>query len=126
MRQQGVQTPILMLTARGQVVDRVVGLKLGADDYLTKPFGNRELIARVRALLRRHERLQELLAADRAEDATALRLGPLELDPTAHEARLADEETGANMLHLVFGFLEWQESASSDKSLLAPLVCVPV
>jgi two-component system alkaline phosphatase synthesis response regulator PhoP len=53
VRQQGVQTPILMLTARTQVIDRVVGLKLGADDYLTKPFEMVELLARIEALLRR-------------------------------------------------------------------------
>ena len=53
VRQQGVHTPILMLTARTQVVDRVVGLKLGADDYLTKPFETIELLARIEALLRR-------------------------------------------------------------------------
>jgi two-component system alkaline phosphatase synthesis response regulator PhoP len=53
LRQRGNQTPILMLTARGQVVDRVVGLKLGADDYLVKPFDMAELLARVEALLRR-------------------------------------------------------------------------
>jgi two-component system alkaline phosphatase synthesis response regulator PhoP len=53
LRQRGVNTPILMLTARGQVVDKVVGLKLGADDYLTKPFEMIELLARVEALLRR-------------------------------------------------------------------------
>jgi two-component system alkaline phosphatase synthesis response regulator PhoP len=53
VRQRGVSAPILMLTARGQVVDRVVGLKLGADDYLTKPFEMAELLARVEALLRR-------------------------------------------------------------------------
>src|SRR5687767_6763871 len=53
IRQHGIQTPILMLTARSQVIDRVVGLKLGADDYLTKPFEMIELLARVEALLRR-------------------------------------------------------------------------
>jgi two-component system alkaline phosphatase synthesis response regulator PhoP len=53
IRQHGIQTPILMLTARTQVVDRVVGLKLGADDYLTKPFETIELLARLEALLRR-------------------------------------------------------------------------
>lgn len=53
LRQRGVPTPVLMLTARGQVIDKVVALKLGADDYLTKPFDTMELLARVEALLRR-------------------------------------------------------------------------
>ena len=53
MRAEGIATPILMLTARGEETDRVVGLDLGADDYVTKPFSVRELLARVRALLRR-------------------------------------------------------------------------
>ncbi len=53
LRQKNVQTPVIMLTARGQVVDKVVGLKLGADDYLTKPFELLELLARIEALLRR-------------------------------------------------------------------------
>jgi two-component system alkaline phosphatase synthesis response regulator PhoP len=53
LRGRGVNVPVLMLTARGQVVDRVVGLKLGADDYLTKPFEMAELLARIEALLRR-------------------------------------------------------------------------
>jgi two-component system alkaline phosphatase synthesis response regulator PhoP len=53
LRGDGVNTPVLMLTARGQVIDRVLGLKLGADDYLTKPFDMAELLARVEALLRR-------------------------------------------------------------------------
>ena len=53
LRQRGVSAPIMMLTARGQVVDRVVGLRLGADDYLTKPFEMMELLARIEALLRR-------------------------------------------------------------------------
>ncbi len=53
LRQAGVELPILMLTARAEVADKVVGLKLGADDYLTKPFENLELLARIEALLRR-------------------------------------------------------------------------
>jgi two-component system alkaline phosphatase synthesis response regulator PhoP len=53
LRQKGIDTPVLMLTAKTQVVDRVVGLKLGADDYLVKPFDPSELVARVEALLRR-------------------------------------------------------------------------
>ena len=53
LRQQGWQTPILMLSARGEELDRVLGLELGADDYLCKPFSPRELVARVRGLLRR-------------------------------------------------------------------------
>jgi DNA-binding response OmpR family regulator len=70
--------PVLMLTARGEEADRVIGLGVGADDYLTKPFGMRELVARVRALLRRVERARELAAADVA--AVPLVLGPLHVD----------------------------------------------
>jgi DNA-binding response OmpR family regulator len=66
--------PILMLTAKGEEFDRVVGLEMGADDYLTKPFSMRELLARVRALLRRSSGRAE------AEDASRISAGPLELD----------------------------------------------
>jgi DNA-binding response OmpR family regulator len=98
--------PVLMLTARAEEVDRVVGLEVGADDYLSKPFGTRELVARVRALLRRQERIEEQLAADRAEGTSALRLGPLELDPAAHVACLDGEpldltRTEFGLLHLL-------------------------
>jgi DNA-binding response OmpR family regulator len=72
--------PVLMLTARGEEVDRVVGLEVGADDYLTKPFGMRELVARVRALLRRQERIQEMLVADRSPGTLPVQSGPLHLD----------------------------------------------
>jgi DNA-binding response OmpR family regulator len=95
-----------MLTARAEEVDRVVGLEVGADDYLTKPFGTRELVARVRALLRRQERLEEMLAADRTAGTAALRFGPLEVDPAAHLARLDGEpldltRTEFGLLHLL-------------------------
>lgn len=55
LREEGVKTPVLMLTAKGEMMDKVIGLDLGADDYLSKPFANEELMARVRALLRRKE-----------------------------------------------------------------------
>jgi len=73
-------TPILMLTARAEEIDRVVGLAVGADDYLTKPFSLRELAARARALLRRVEMYQATLPA-----AAVVRVADLVLDPSAHQ-----------------------------------------
>jgi two-component system alkaline phosphatase synthesis response regulator PhoP len=67
LRRQGVDVPIIMLTARGEEADRVLGLELGADDYVTKPFSLRELLARVRAVLRRpgpRHRAEELVFGD--------------------------------------------------------------
>jgi DNA-binding response OmpR family regulator len=61
LRQRGLQTPIIMLTAKSQEVDKVLGLELGADDYLTKPFSIRELLARIKAVLRRPRRTGEKL-----------------------------------------------------------------
>jgi DNA-binding response OmpR family regulator len=86
--------PVLMLTARGEEVDRIIGLEMGADDYLTKPFSLRELVARVRALLRRDERIRAALTADRSREAPEqeLRRGPIRLDPRAHRATLDDHE----------------------------------
>ena len=95
--------PVLMLTARDAEVDRVVGLEVGADDYLTKPFSTRELLARVRALLRRQELLREQLEADRSAGTAVLRRGPLELDPTAHLARLDGE--ALDLTRTEFGLL---------------------
>ena len=80
LRERGVQTPILMLTARDAVDDRVTGLDAGADDYLTKPFALQELIARVRALSRRQPTLSPRL----------VRVADLEVDLAARRARRGD------------------------------------
>ena len=84
--------PIIMLTARGEEVDRVLGLEVGADDYLAKPFGMRELLARVRAMLRRVELDEQRAAAgaDHPQDGV-IRIRELEVDVDAHSARLAGQ-----------------------------------
>lgn len=74
--------PILMLTARSEDIDKILGLELGADDYLTKPFNPRELTARVRAILRRSERKTPLTAKP-------IQIGDLFIDPARREARLS-------------------------------------
>jgi len=81
MRATGDRTPVLMLTARTEVSERVAGLEAGADDYLAKPFAREELVARLRALLRR--------TGWEGDDRT-LRFDDLELDPIAHEVRRGD------------------------------------
>jgi DNA-binding response OmpR family regulator len=73
--------PIIILTARDEEVDRVVGLELGADDYVTKPFSVRELVARIKAVLRR-------TATEETSRAGTRRVGPLEIDALSREARL--------------------------------------
>jgi len=89
LREQGLQTPILMLTARDAISDRVAGLDTGADDYLTKPFAFDELLARVRALTRRHapSRATVLTAGDLALDTVTRRLqrGDHEIELTSKE-----------------------------------------
>ena len=81
---QTSSTPVLMLTARDQETDRVVGLELGADDYLTKPFSMRELIARVRALLRRAQVIRQILQADQNANGLPLTYDRLHLNPDSH------------------------------------------
>jgi DNA-binding response OmpR family regulator len=83
LRAEGFQSPIVMLTARGQEIDKVVGLELGADDYVTKPFSIRELLARVRAVLRRTEPSKRRLSRYRFSD--------LELDFETYRAKKAGE-----------------------------------
>ncbi|MGZ4537244.1 MAG: response regulator transcription factor [Nocardioidaceae bacterium] len=79
--------PVLMVTARDDETDKLVGLAVGADDYLTKPFSMRELVARVHALLRRVRRAAELASA--GKDAVALRIGDLEIDRAGRRVRRA-------------------------------------
>ena len=79
---RGSEVPIIMLTARGEETDRIVGLEVGADDYVVKPFSARELVARIRAVLRRTSREPE-------EEGDAIEIGDLRLDPARHEASLA-------------------------------------
>jgi phosphate regulon transcriptional regulator PhoB len=81
--------PILMLTARSGEADRVVGLELGADDYVTKPFSMRELVARIRALLRRHEAIPQRNSVQR---------GDLVIDPSAHAVRVAGKQVELSAL----------------------------
>lgn len=84
LRQDGVETPILLLTARDEELDKIIGLELGADDYMTKPFSPRELMARLKAILRRTEKA----AATEPEEAL-IRLHDLVLYEERHEVRQA-------------------------------------
>ena len=94
-----MRVPILMLTARTEEVDKIVGLEMGADDYLTKPFSMRELMARVKALLRRveltREEMEEIVAAQGPQsdiEATAVhQFGNLTIDESRREIRLDDQ-----------------------------------
>jgi DNA-binding response OmpR family regulator len=84
--------PILMLTARDSEIDRVLGLEMGADDYLTKPFSLRELIARTRAMLRRRELIRQTLLADqKSAEGEAIQIGALRLEPEGYRAIVEDE-----------------------------------
>lgn len=82
LRTGGDSVPIIMLTARDDDIDKIVGLELGADDYLTKPFNPRELVARVKAILRRSESKKDT-------DGTTIHRGDLTIDPASREVRSA-------------------------------------
>lgn len=97
LRHSGVTAPVLILSARRSVADRVKGLELGGDDYLTKPFAVAELLARMRNLLRRN--------APKDEDATRLRVADLELDMLKRRATRAGEVL--NLSPQEFGLLEY-------------------
>jgi DNA-binding response OmpR family regulator len=99
--QKTAKVPIIMLTAKAAETDRIVGLELGADDYVTKPFSPRELVARVRAVLRRTASSAELSSA-----ATVVKHGPLTIDLDRHDVRFAGQRitltaTEFRILHFI-------------------------
>jgi DNA-binding response OmpR family regulator len=104
-------TPVLMLTARGEPMDRVIGLEVGADDYLPKPFEPRELLARLRAILRR---------TDRARASTTLRFGRLEIDRDARAVRLdgAERSLTAHQFALLVALAERAGRVLSREALM--------
>lgn len=105
------RVPILMLTARGEEEDRIRGLKTGADDYVTKPFSPRELLARVEALLRRSRP---------ALEGDVLKVADLELDPVAHRVRRAGEtlKLGPTEFRLLRHFMERPGRVHSRQQLI--------
>jgi two-component system, OmpR family, alkaline phosphatase synthesis response regulator PhoP len=111
IRAAGLATPILLLTARDHIVDKVVGLKFGADDYVTKPFETPELMARVEALLRRSQPYST---------HRVLQFGALRMDVTATEVTLDDKEVEltAREYELLKYFLEHPGETLSRKELL--------
>lgn len=88
LRQRNINTPIIMLTAKGEETDKVLGLEIGADDYMTKPFSPREVVARVKAVLRRSG---ERTGLNEEEDGLVLRSGPIAVHPEQYEAFLNEE-----------------------------------
>ena len=88
LRGQGDHTPVIMLTAKGDEVDRIVGLEMGADDYLPKPFNPRELLARIHAVLRRQSNIPPGAPEDAPEN---LRFGNIEVDFSARTLKRGDE-----------------------------------
>jgi two-component system alkaline phosphatase synthesis response regulator PhoP len=113
LRQRGVQTPVIMLTARGQVVDKVLGLKLGADDYLTKPFDMLELSARIEVQLRKQ-------AAARQPGTTRHTFGDVAVDFRKAEVTRAGSpvDVSAREFLLLKYFIEHREATLTRDELL--------
>src|SRR5437868_4828480 len=84
LRREGIDTPVIILSAKGEEIDRVVGLKVGADDYVSKPFSRPELLARIEAVLRRDRRH----AAEPDGVIAPLKVGPIEIDRERRELRI--------------------------------------
>jgi len=113
LRARKITTPILMLTAKGQEIDKVIGLDLGADDYVTKPFGVRELLARLQALLRR-------TAPAAAGDTAVFHIGAAEIDPKTFQlkrGRTVEELTARELKLLQIFHARTGEVLSRDQLL---------
>ncbi|MDA0333691.1 MAG: response regulator transcription factor [bacterium] len=108
--------PIMMLTAKAEEVDRIVGLELGADDYVTKPFSPRELVLRVKAILRRADGLSQAGAGN----PSRLSAGPIALDPQSHHASVdgADLTLTATEFKLLQTLMERRGRVQSREELL--------
>lgn len=91
LRQDKVETPILMLTAKDDELDKIIGLELGADDYLTKPFSPREVVARIKAILRRSAGKSAEVETEVAPKEKALHVGDLKILTESYEVYLQDE-----------------------------------
>ncbi len=95
------KVPVIMLTARGEDIDRILGLEMGADDYLPKPFNTRELLARVKAILRRSEEKEE--PEKNIENPSFFKIGDLEVYPSSHNVRQG--ENNLELTHIEFKLL---------------------
>lgn len=112
VRQRGIETPVILLTAKGEEIDKVLGLELGADDYITKPFSLRELLARIKAILRR--------AVKDSSSEELIKIGALEVNFTSYSA--FESGTPVQMSHKEFEVLRclWDNrnhTVSRDKLL---------
>jgi DNA-binding response OmpR family regulator len=115
LRQAGVGTPILMLTAKSQEIDKVLGLELGADDYVTKPFSPRELLARIKAILRRVRATKE--------QVDIYRFGDVEIDFKKYEVKKKEQPVYLTSLEFsLIGFLIKHEGQVLDRTSI--LDCV--
>lgn len=112
--------PVIMLTARGDEEDRILGLEVGADDYVTKPFSPRELVLRVESVLRRAGALAAVRSAPSVPRLTGLRAGPLAVDPTARRATRHGQELALTIreFDLLEFFLRNPGRATSREELM--------
>src|SRR5699024_11714163 len=91
LRREKVDTPIIMLTAKDSEIDKIIGLEIGADDYITKPFSPREVIARMKAIFRRYNKSQK--STDEAPSENTISVGVIVINPTEINVKVSNNET---------------------------------